>query len=263
MIAWLKDHGRALLLLPWIGLILGLLVSGAYTEYVAHWHLYLQITALLLLAIAFVGEIIRSSSAQAAHHCHDPGCGCEAPHTAPLGLNLVAAHLVPLALFLVVGPPMLGLNPDVDKTAGMEKVPLLSGTSRQEPQFTEDGYENTDLLKLHRDYHEKKRLPEKIALVGQFYRMSEKDLAKNLAGLPDEGIKCILFRFIMTCCAADARPLSVWIKSEEPLDVESRVWLELKGKPFILKGKSDFLALKLHKYQKVPKPGNPYLLAFF
>ena len=79
MRTWLKAHGRALILLPWIGLLCGLLISGGYMDYVAEWHYYLQIIALALLGFTFVGELIRSSLAQVMGRRHGPGCFPRAP----------------------------------------------------------------------------------------------------------------------------------------------------------------------------------------
>ena len=122
-------------------------------------------------------------------------------HAAPLSKTLVLAHLVPLALFLAVGPPQVGLNPALDNSSVYESAPLIKYPTTRKPEYTQDGYLNTDLVRLHQGYKETKELPAKVCLLGQLYRMSEADLEKDVAGLRDKGIKDYVYRFIMTCCA--------------------------------------------------------------
>ena len=260
--AWLKTHASALLLLPWIGLLLGLLLSGAYLDYVADWHLYLQIIALALLCFTFIGEVIRASLAQA--QLHEPGCGHEHhAHGSPVRPGLVLAHLVPMIMLLAVGSPQLGLEPDLESSMAYESSALIKPPAASKPKFTEDGYENTDIMRLHLGYKENKTLPAKVAMLGQIYRMSDNELQKDAAGLRDKGVESYLFRFLMVCCAADARPLSVGLLFEKPMQVDQQAWIEVKGQPVIIEGASKFIVLKVHELKQVPKPPDPYLFSLF
>ena len=264
MRAWLQTHGRALLLLPWIGFILGLLISGAYTEYVARWHIYLQITALGLLGFTFAGEVIRARLARAGGDLPGQHCGHEHhSHGAPVRPALVLAHLAPMLVFLAVGPLQLGLDPDLDRPTDVANLGQLGNPEKASTPYTQDGYEKTDLLRLHQGYADKKELPQKVWLLGQYYSLSDEELSKDTTGLKEKGVKSYLFRYLMVCCAADARPLAVGLLTDKPLELGRQAWVEVKGRPVILQGDKPFMALKLHHIKQVPKPKLPYIYALF
>lgn len=263
---WLRYHGRALLLLPWVGLILGMLVSGAYKNYVATWHIYLQILALALLGFTFIGELIGQSLKRVAQQAHGPDCGhTHQSQPAPLSKTLILAHLVPLVLFLAVGPPTLGLQPNSGdrlaafngKTAAPEEKP---GSQR----FTPDGYLITDILKIIRGANKPDSLPSKVSLVGQLYVMPPDNMGNIPPKLREKGVKSFLYRFLMTCCAADARPISVALINLGTLQAERKSWFEVKGQPVIIEdNKKKYVAFQVHSVKQVPRPKEPYLMVTF
>ena len=263
---WLRYHGRALLLLPWIGLILGMLVSGAYKNYVADWHLYLQVLALALLVFTFIGELIGQSLARVAQHAHGPGCGhVHQPPPAPPSKTLILAHLVPLVVFLAVGPPTLGLQPKAgDRLAAINGKEAAPPKNTGSQRFTPDGYLITDILKMIRGATKHGNLPSKVALVGQLYAMPPDRMDNIPPKLREKGVKSFLYRFLMVCCAADARPISVALINPSALQAEKKTWFEMKGRPVIIKdNKKKYVAFEVHSVKQVPRPKKPYLFLTF
>lgn len=257
----LRTHGRALLLLPWIGLILGLLFSGGYTDFVADWHAPLQVVALALLVLAFIGEMIRSTLDREMDLGHGPGCDCgHHDHGSRPTLTLVLAHLAPMILYLAVGPPLLGLRPELKTPPKLIAGPGLDQKEEAKPEFTADGYLITDLARLHRGWVENQKLPPLVVVQGQFYRLSEADLERDVSGLAAVGVRSFLFRYTMTCCAADARPVAVGLLAEREPEADQQAWLEIKGEPMIIQGKQRSIGLEIHSAKQIPKPADPYLM---
>lgn len=261
---WLRYHGRALLLLPWIGLILGMLISGQYKNYVADWHIYLQILALALLSFTYIGELIGQSLAKAAQQSHSHDCTYAQPQPAPLSKTLILAHLVPLALFLSVGPPSLGLQPNSGDRLGT--LNERAAAPKEEPsakRFTPDGYLITDIMKLIQGATKEGGLPSKACLVGQLYIMPPDKMENIPPKLREKGVNSFLYRFLMTCCAADARPISVALINAGDLQTQRETWFEVKGRPVIIEDQKKYVAFEVHTIEQVPRPKEPYLLATF
>lgn len=262
---WLRFHGRSLLLLPWIGLILGMLISGAYKNYVADWHVYLQVLALVLLSFTYIGELIGQSLARAAQQGHSHDCAhAEHPQPAPLSKTLILAHLVPLALFLAVGPPSLGLQANSgDRLGTYNERPSATEENSNAPRFTPDGYLITDILQMIRGATKEGNLPSKVRLLGQLYVMPPDRMDNIPPALRAKGVRSFLYRFLMTCCAADARPISVALINAGDLQTERDTWFEVKGRPVIIKDQKKYVAFEVHAVRQVPRPKEPYLIATF
>ena len=259
----LRTHGRAYLLLPWIGWILGLAVSGGYRDYVAGWHIYLQVLGLVILGFTFIGEVIRGSLAQAGQ-VHGPDCAHGEHAHSRLSLTLVLAHLVPMVLYLAVGPATLSLQPQAG--GGLESVVGDSPPVPSQPppqKLDQEGYLITDLAKLNGQLLRRESLPPKVRVVGQIFTFPPDQLEKIPPEVRELGVRSYFFRFVMTCCAADARPVAAALLDESRVQGESETWFELKGQPMIIEGQKDYLALRADKLKQVPKPADPYLFSFF
>jgi len=265
MMAWLGSHARALLLLPWLGLILGLLISGGYLDYVAEWHFYIQVLALAILAFTFVGELINTGLTQAGAQVHAPG-GDHAGHFhgPRLSLTLVLAHLIPIVLLLAVGLSASGLRPGSPEQMGVASGSAVQNHAGTRPQqFTPDGYLRSDIFKLYGDVAKGGELPPKVQLVGQIHAVTPEKLQNIPAPLREVGVRYFLYRFLISCCAADARPISLGLVLKEPLKQDRAAWFQIKGRPFSPGGNKGLIALEVHDLAKTAKPKNPYLSGLF
>jgi uncharacterized repeat protein (TIGR03943 family) len=70
----------------------------------------------------------------------------------------------------------------------------------------------------------------------------------------------VLFRFIVTCCAADAMPVAVAIESSSALEIENNKWVQVTGQ-FIIEQKDNIAkpVIKNAKVVAVAAPKIPYL----
>lgn len=71
-----------------------------------------------------------------------------------------------------------------------------------------------------------------------------------------------LSRFVITCCAVDARPVGIYVKYDKKLakEFKSDDWLKVGGVFEIEKiGGVDVAVVNLNKFENIPEPANPYL----
>ena len=271
MSAFLARHRRALLLAPWI-ILVGVMLGGRYyTYYVAAWHGYLQAAGLGLMLLVFLASWAdRRATAPA------PSCACrhsDEPERPPSLLNL-AVQWVPLLIFLAVGPTSLNLDASGLAAAGVRNgqraaPPAQNGPAGQaalageEPPRWVEGYLAMTLLDLHRAYVKDGRLPEKVLLVGRAYQVGDQERANLPEDVRANGVKSFIYRFVISCCTADARPVSVVLRGGAAQQVQSGDWYEVRGHPLVLPGPSRSLALEVESFHKVEAPRSPYLSAVF
>jgi uncharacterized repeat protein (TIGR03943 family) len=78
-------------------------------------------------------------------------------------------------------------------------------------------------------------------------------------GLP-EGT-WVVFRFLMTCCVADAQPVAVLVKGELPENIKADFWVEIEGKLNKIEVQGTAAAvIEAKNISIISAPANPYLL---
>ncbi len=88
-----------------------------------------------------------------------------------------------------------------------------------------------------------------ITVIGMVYRE---------ASLPEN--QFLLFRFSITCCAADAMPLVVQVDTKNSFSIENDTWVQVTGQ-FDLDEKDDTVlpVIRNAKVEQTPAPQRPYL----
>jgi uncharacterized repeat protein (TIGR03943 family) len=94
---------------------------------------------------------------------------------------------------------------------------------------------------------------QRITVDGMIKRVQE--IAEEFG--PDA---CLLYRFVVTCCVADAMPAAILLKGDVPKEWSDDTWIRAEG-TFKLEtgGERDVIRLDLERATAVPRPGNPYL----
>lgn len=78
---------------------------------------------------------------------------------------------------------------------------------------------------------------------------------------PDEHM--MLFRFVVVCCAADARPVGVLVHGDQFEDVADDAWLEVRGMLRIAQfDATDELVVDAREIKRIDPPARPYLYPF-
>jgi len=77
--------------------------------------------------------------------------------------------------------------------------------------------------------------------------------------LPHDAFYC--YRLVMVCCAADATPAGVIVKSSETPKLKKGTWVKVHGKVTLTTFEgSDYPAISADKVEKTSPPKNPFLL---
>lgn len=267
MTAWLIRRRRALLLLPWLLLVSMMLIGNFYTYYVAAWHGWLQLIGLGLMLICLLATW--ASTSGRAGHGHDHGHGdacCGHEHAETIGWPALVVQWVPLFIFLAMGPTTLSLSGAGLSAVGAQ-ARLLSAAPNADrpapaPKFV-DGYRVLNLMQVHQLYVETGELPEKVAVVGRGYVLTPTEQAKLAPDQRANQVEAFLYRFVISCCTADARPVSLVIQGPGGGELRTDRWYEARGRLKLLPGPSKSLAVELDQLREVDPPDPPYIVAVF
>ncbi|MFZ5587848.1 MAG: hypothetical protein ACOZHQ_18170 [Thermodesulfobacteriota bacterium] len=263
MTAWLLRRRRALLLLPWLLLVGLMLAGGYYTYYVAAWHGWLQLIGLGLLLLCLFGTW--AAPPAAGHARGEESCGHA--HGETLAWPALVVQWAPLFVFLAMGPTTLSLTGAGLGAAGaqarLKAAPPGANQPAPAPPRFEDGYRVLNLLELHQLYVEKGELPEKVAVVGRGYVLTEAERSRLAPDQRENRVEAFLYRFVISCCTADARPVSVVIQGRGGGGLRTDNWYQARGRLLVLPGPSRSLAIELDELREAPAPDPPYIVAAF
>jgi uncharacterized repeat protein (TIGR03943 family) len=75
--------------------------------------------------------------------------------------------------------------------------------------------------------------------------------------------KPMLARIVLSCCAADGRPIKVGMTGQAPIEVPADTWVEVTGAYSAQRGKDpvnnvDVAYVEVKSWQEIPQPKNPY-----
>lgn len=220
-----------LVCLAWMFTLLGLMMRGAYESFLAASFLPIIILSIaILLPLAFLALLRRTV----------PRFGVrEALATAIL--------LLPLAYIHHSKKTTLGSGAFSTRYVG-------SGISESRGMSPVRGGDNggTSLLTVFLETD--KYAGKKITVLGM--------LAKNNAQVERLLNKAypLVFRFVMTCCAADATPIALVLENGEAVNLKDDDWIEASGRLRVRTvGGQDLLALEEASIRPVPAPEQPYL----
>jgi|GEM_PF-1447784 len=236
----LSRYGRALLFGAWFYALIGLLPQGYQTFLRPEFGGLLAVGLLALIGFLF------SEMGQFGHD-------------RPFGLNEAIRLLiltVPLAYLPIARTASLDSNAFQRRWTGLsaspdEKTLMSTNTALDISALnTERVREVTlaDLCRMPRAYKNRR-----LAVVGMIHRAP--DIKKRFG---DNA--CVLFRFVVTCCAADAMPAAILLIGEVPADWPNDTWIRAEGQ-FALRddqGKP-MPTLELSKATRTAKPRRPYL----
>ncbi len=249
-------------LLIWL-LFFGLILFGGFhVYYLAPFQVWMLIMGLVGLLMMFSAGVIKPVEEHG--HCHDHDCHHHESHdheqAAPRSERYFL-YLLPLVLFMFVGPQPLGVQ--VMQVKGMFTAPDWgSGLDVSQPDLTGpglDGYEGyfpTDLQALY-------RIPrlangrQPVTVEGMIYHPEASETPKDVN--PDDA-QTLLAHFAMVCCAADARPISVVAVGDGLEDLPEGVWVQAHGRAERMEG-SMIVRFIVERIEEIPEPSSPYLLS--
>lgn len=228
---------QSVLMLLLGGSVLRIAITGSYQRYVKH-----GLRPLLLLAGAFLVvvavltlwyEIRGRGEAHDEHgHSHEPGVGW--------------LLLLPALVLLTFSPPALSAF-----AAGKSGTIVVSSESDYPPLPSGDPVPVTLL-----DYSARSIYDSGRSLTGRTVRMFG-------FVTPGPGGQPMLARIVLTCCAADGRPVKVGLTGKAPTGLAAGTWIQIDGtyssqtaSDPINKAEIPYLAVTA--WQEIATPQDPY-----
>jgi uncharacterized repeat protein (TIGR03943 family) len=207
-------QAQAVIMLLFGGAILKASIGDLYLRYVKEGlRPFLIAAALLLIAAAAMTlwyELRPSRTAAGPVHDHDHGDGAGEHHEPRVGWLLV----LPVLGLLLVAPPALG-----SYAAGQAGTALAGVQSDSDyPALPEGDPVKVTML----DYASRAVFDEGKSLA---------DRRLQVTGFVTQGPdgQPMLARMILSCCAADGRPIKVGLSGNVPSHVPSDTWIEVTG----------------------------------
>ncbi len=99
----------------------------------------------------------------------------------------------------------------------------------------------------------------RVETIGRILVPTPEDLKKVPADVDTSEMKLMLYRFHMTCCAADARPVFIILLGHDPKGLENETWAKVTGRWVPAPGLGDMVKLVVDKLEIVPPPSEPYI----
>jgi hypothetical protein len=175
----------------WIVFLGYVLFGGVATQYVIAWQVWLILGSLVVLVI---GLFFRQWDTH--EHEHEG----EGHDHQPVSWSETGVHILPLMLLVSVGATTLGTHAlgNGSNSAFVPPPPSPNGVMLVDAQ----GYRQTDLLALR---HDPFLAGGKISLTVRLGELAEQTTRRRRSG-PAPSAKPVLFRHIISCCAADGPP---------------------------------------------------------
>jgi uncharacterized repeat protein (TIGR03943 family) len=231
---------RRVVLLIWVWILFGLLAprngQPAYFAILKPSLWWLITSGAVITALFFIVTFIKKNTSQ--EHI-----------TTKFGITIKALLLALPAIFII---SFSSTEYGSDVVANRFALQNTLRNSPQYPSFQQDSLRldsvySFDLVEL---YYKPEAISGKRAkTIGMIYRSDD---------LPEGYDYC--FRYVMTCCAADARPVGVFIKQQDSLSIEEKAWYEIEG-TVTTDSLDGFIVVKLEDsiIREIPKPENTWL----
>ena len=171
--------------------------------------------------------------------------GCHAVTTRLQSAVRMGIIAVPLFYLAIAGKGTLGSS--AFDTRFISDMLYPSTIEEADRQIDESGGICTpslmQLLSRPDDYHGRE-----VEVVGMAAR--KEDLAPDL----------LLYRFFISCCVADAMPISILVSGKQLSDIENGAWLRIRGRSETIEKNGKRLPkIQVSAVETIEKPKMPYL----
>ena len=234
-------------LLAWTTFVLAIVSGGYLRYYLAPWNARVVTAGGVMLGVLFV-----------AGFALVPEPDEPAPFKRLRAWFLTMSHFVPLVLFVIVGPSMPGL--DVMSHAAF--MPLSPPRERDEglPRHASPGEHLSVSIADLRTAPEKFE-GEPIEVLGRIHLITEEERKALPPAAESKNIRMLLYRYMITCCVADAVPISCVTQDVKPETVTDDEWYRVRGRCHYEQKGLDIPFIAVESLERVPEPVNPYLSA--
>jgi putative membrane protein len=228
-----KNHFISIVLGSYIIFLLYLLTTGAIRKYINPRLSFLSVMALIILAAMLLFNFRKMNRRKPAHTAHDNydthdgvHCTCEHHHEEIFTKSSLIL-LLPMLLTLLIAPQTLSYQP-ANHTGANTQTNMIDDQAASSNQFNQGNpapeyteYNQLDIgdVVFGSDKTAKDKLvTTKVFLQGAVFR--PKELKTDEA---------VLYRMVITCCAADGLPLGVLVKLPKNSRVKDGDWIGVEG----------------------------------
>ncbi len=224
-------------LAAWVILLLVMILGGFERYYVTGWNTPILAVAAVGLALLFTAGLL------------EPSRGKHIERGVAAWMETMT-HYLPLILFLALGPtmPTMGRLSKFDYTArGVSNVPAQTGS----------GPMSVSLLDLHASHARLDGLP--IEVIGTGHLLSETDRKALPPSATHRDVRAILYRYMISCCAADATTVSAVLNNVDAATIREDQWYRVRGRAQYVAEGLNVPFIEVDAIEPIEAPHNPYL----
>jgi uncharacterized membrane protein YcgQ (UPF0703/DUF1980 family) len=101
----------------------------------------------------------------------------------------------------------------------------------------------------------------RIETIGRLMIPTAKELENVPPDVDRNDLTLMLYRYVMTCCAADAQPVFVILKNRAVGELKTDTWVKVSGSWIHPPGLGDMAKIEVETLDIIPEPKEPYLQA--
>ena len=280
----------------WMAFLGLMLASGNYAAYIAKFQLWVLIAATALFAeLVLIDALVNRAGHDHGHEHHDHAHGNAADHRIQ-----TLVHLLPLFLFVTVGVTTLGSQsltgltraaphsvlssrhaqgdeapspipehrappagtpisptpavlPDAPTPLDPTAAPIAAGDPATPAAVT------LPLMELY--YPKKHPGVTRVETIGRLMIPTPEEVAQVPPEVDRTDLKLLLYRYVMTCCAADAAPVFVVLRGREPGDLKVDEWVKITGTWIPAPALGDMAKIEVDSLTVIEQPAEPFLQA--
>lgn len=177
------------------------------------------------------------------------------PPVTPTGTGTPAA--VPTTTSTSTTTPPTTSSPTLALDGPTPAEPLAPATPASDPAVP--AAVPLPLMELY--YPKKHPGVTRIETVGRLMIPTEDELAKAPPEIDRADLKLLLYRYVMTCCAADAAPVFVVLRGRDATDLKVDDWVKITGTWIPAPGLGDMAKIEVDSLTLIEQPAEPFLQA--
>lgn len=275
----------------WMAFLGVMLAGGSYAAYIAKFQVWVLVGATALFGfLVLIDALVNRAHHHHDHDHHDHDHGTATDHWVQ-----TLVHLLPLFLFLTMGVTTLGSqslsslrhaaphsvlsSKQAQGDNADAKKPQPAAAPTNAPQILPDGPTPTDPLATPitardpaipsavplplMDLYYPKKHPgvTRVETIGRLMIPTQEEIDKVPPEMDRGDLKLLLYRYVMTCCAADAAPVFVVLRGREPDGLKVDDWVKITGTWIPAPGLGDMAKIEVDGLTVIEQPAEPFLQA--
>lgn len=101
----------------------------------------------------------------------------------------------------------------------------------------------------------------RVEVIGRLMIPTADELAKVPPEMDRADLKLLLYRYVMTCCAADAAPVFVVLRGHDSEGLKVDEWVKITGTWIPAPGLGDMVKIAVDSLTRIEQPAEPFLQA--